>query len=836
MSKFYTVIENYGNQMLTAGYENGIKFFDRVKFSPELFIETNKETEYKNLWGNNLEKISFTSVSDARDFVQRYKDVDNFKYYGMDKWLFQFISKEYDTTILYDFSKIKIAYVDIETNVGDPNNPDEVQGFGSIELANQPITAITMIMGNHIISFGCKDYIPDNKRVKYLKFKDEKAMLDGFINIFSNYKPDIVSGWNSDGFDIPYIIRRCNQIVDEDRTKDLSPWRIIKDKKVPNMRGETVDSYDIFGVSHIDYMSLFRKFGNKQVESYALNNVAFEILGTKKIDYSEYGDLGTLYRENFQKFMDYNIQDTLLMEQLEEKMKLFELLVLTAYYSKVNYIDVFKNTRVWDSLIYNYLKEKNIIIDCSFQTDNSQIAGGYVKDPVPGKYENIVTYDATSLYPHIIMSWAISPENFVKKVSVDVDDMIQNGNPYKKELIKNNWCMAANGSIFKRQSGFLGRMMHDLFLIRKSYKDKMLECDKLIVDATEQEKIKLIADRNLFDNYQNAKKILLNSNFGSLAANGFRYCHSNFSEAITLSGQYTIKMCEKHLNIELNKIFDTNNVKFVIASDTDSLIVNYQTIIQKMKITDKMKAIEFLEKFSEKLEPIFQKITNMMVSELNMFENRIHIKLEKVCDFAIYRAKKNYILSSWSSEGTRYKEAKITIKGLEGIKTSTPSVVRKAMKKSYFDMLYETNNIALDTIKKFKEEYINFKPEDIAFPKGCNGIEKYSSSAHIYTKGTPGHTRAGLLYNHLIDKYSLSSKYPKIIDGQKIKFIYLKIPNPIGENIIGFINRLPEEFQLHEYVDYDTMFAKSYEEPIHNMMKIINWKTNDEKTLEDFFN
>ena len=487
--KFYTCVEKIGNNIVCRGYKDGEQFIVKEKFSPSLFVETNKTTKYKNIYGKPLEEMTFESISDAYDFMKKYEDVENFKLFGMEKWVTQYISKKYWDEIKYDSSLIRVCWIDIET---DTNRTSKGK-YAKPEDPFQPITAVTLIMGNETVVLGFGDYTPTEKNVKYYKQKDEESLIDSLIEFISKYKPDVISGWNSEGYDIPYIINRGAKIVGEERVRDLSPLRIIKQKTIPTMNGGKVDGYDIAGVAHLDYMLVYKKLSGKSQSSYRLDHIAEVEIGMKKIDYKkDYGSLEVLMEKNYPLYMDYNIRDTKLLPMLEEKLKLLELIYLISYYSRTNFIDVFKNTRVWDSLIYNYLIARNIVVDINFESDDKLIAGGHVKDPKPGKYEWVVTIDATSLYPHIIMGGNISPEKFIKKVDFDVDKFIEIhasgktsngicgfGSIKIDELKKMNAGICGNGSIFSNDGkGFLPIMMENLFEMRKEYKAKMLDEDR----------------------------------------------------------------------------------------------------------------------------------------------------------------------------------------------------------------------------------------------------------------------------------------------------------------------------------------------------------------------
>lgn len=832
MSEFYTNIEAYGNNLLVRGYKNGVQFSEKVKFSPKLYTPTNKDSKFKSIADQVLEENKFETISDARDFIERYKGVDNFKFYGMEKWVTQYISEKYWSDIKYDFSKIRILPLDIETASDG--------GYSTPAAASQPITAITLILNDIIYALGYGDFHTDDPKVKYYKFTDEKSLLRGFITIFSKYNPDIITGWNSEGYDISYLVNRIKNLLGEDEVKRLSPWGIVKPKTVPTMRGMEVDTYDIWGVAHLDYMLLFRKMSGKTPESYKLDQVAYEILGKKKVDYSKYGSLSALYKENHQLFIEYNIQDTKLIVELEERMKLIQLVCLIAYYSKVNYIDTFKNTRVWDSLIYNHLLKKNVIVDSKFDNEDSKdrILGGYVQLPQKGMYDWVVTFDATSLYPHIIMSENISPDTFHSKFDIDVDTIVETSvNPHKEFIMKNNLSMAGNGATFRKdKKGFLVELMEELFELRKSYKDMMNEKKKemqSVKDEVEKKELQNLVD--YYNNYQNVFKIILNSAFGAMAAKGFRYEHSHFGEGITMSGQLILKWGVKYCNQFLNKLFKTENENYVIYADTDSIVLNLSKYGLRFK--DKNESIEKIDELCKKvMAQFFDKIYDNLANVMNFYENKIHFKREKICDRGIFldEKKKRYILNVWDEEGTRFNTPETKVTGIEAVRSSTPEIVRKALKETFVIMMNKTEGETLQFIDKFEVKFKESTPEDIAMPKSANNLDQYTDGVRIYGKGTPIHVRAALLYNHHLKDKNLVGKYEEILDGEKIKYLHLKTPNPIQENIIGFPKFLPPELDLHKYIDWDMQFDKTYLSPLKTIFQAVSWKTDNSISLDDF--
>ena len=408
--KFYTNVFIRGNNIFVRGYDNGKPVENIIPYRPYLFIE-DKNGDYKTINDKTASKIQFGDVSEAKKFIEKYKNVDNFNIYGLDNFTYTYIYDEYKGEIQYDPSKISVVSIDIECISDD--------GFPDIKLANKEITAITIRKNGKNMVFGCGDFKTDDENTRYFKCYDEEALLKTFITIWNNkyVKPDIVTGWNCEFFDIPYLINRIRNICGEDYVKLLSPWKLVYEKNIIN-QGRENQIYTIQGISVLDYYQLYRKFSFGNRESYKLDYIASLELGEKKIDYSEYGSLLELYKNNFQKFIEYNIHDVVLVDKLEEKLKFIEQVMALAYDAKVNYNDTLTTVRPWDVIIHNYLMDKRIVIPpLKVERSEFTLAGGYVKEPKIGMSKWVVSFDLNSLYPHLIQQYNISPETFVKRIS-----------------------------------------------------------------------------------------------------------------------------------------------------------------------------------------------------------------------------------------------------------------------------------------------------------------------------------------------------------------------------------------------------------------------------------
>jgi len=831
--RFYTNVQMVGDHFLVRGYENGRHFATREKFYPTLFVPSNKETKYKTLEGDYVESIDPGTVRDCREFIKKYDGVQNFKIYGNDRYIYQYISEMYpEEEVKFDTTKIKISTIDIEVKTEN--------GFPDVESAAEEVLLITVqdYTTKQIRTWGQGPFNNKQENVIYKSFRTEYELLNDFINwwMIETNTPEVVTGWNSELYDMPYLVRRIDRILGEKLMKRLSPWGLVTERETIVM-GRKQISYDVGGITQLDYLNLYKKFTYKAQESYRLDYIASVELNQKKLDHSEFDTFKDFYTKGWQKFVEYNIIDVELVDRMEDKMKLIELAITMAYDAKVNYNDVFYQVRMWDAIIYNYLKKRNIVIPPKERSDkDAKYAGAYVKQPVPGKYDWVVSFDLNSLYPHLIMQYNISPETLreTRHPSVTVDKILNQELTF--ELYKDS-AVCANGAMYRKDvRGFLPELMEKIYKDRTIYKKKMLiakqDYEKTPTKALEKE----IARCN---NIQMARKIQLNSAYGAIGNQYFRYYKLVNAEAITLSGQVSIRWIENKMNGFLNKILQTEEVDYVIASDTDSIYLNMGPLVDKFlshKSGDKTKVVELLDKICEdKLEPFIEQSYTELADYVSAYEQKMIMKRENISERGIWTAKKRYILNVWNSEGVQYSEPKLKMMGIEAVKSSTPAPCRTMIKDGLKLMMSGTEEEVINFIDKCRKEFNALPPEQIAFPRSVSDVVKYRSYASIYSKGTPIHCRGALLFNHYIKEKKLDNKYSLINNGEKIKFIYLKKPNIIQENVISFIQDFPHELGLDKYIDYELQFEKSFLDPLKSILDAIGWNVEKTVNLDLFF-
>jgi len=829
---FYTNVQLIGNQFLVRGYENGQHIVKKEEWRPTLFIPSKKATKYRTLEGEYVESIQPGFVRDCREFYEKYKDVENFRIYGNERYVYQYISDRYpQDTIEFDIKNIKLYTIDIETKSED--------GFPDLESVNEELLLITIQDFNtkQITTWGVGPFNNKQRNVNYRQFRDEHSMLNDFIEWWHNNIPEVITGWNCEFFDLPYLTGRLSRVLGEKVMKRMSPWGIVSQSEV-FIQGRKNICVDIGGVSILDYMRLYRwSPGTPNQESFRLDYIAQQELGQQKLDHSEFETFKDFYTQDWQKFVEYNIVDVELVDRLEDKLKLIELALTMAYDAKVNYQDIFFQVRLWDNIIYNYLKKRNIVIPQKNKSQKDEkYAGAYVKEPIPGRYDWVVNFDLNSLYPHLIMQYNISPETLLEErhPTASVERILNESINF--ELHK-DYAVCANGAMYRKEKqGFLPELMQKYYDERVIYKKKMIEAKKQNEKTPSIALQKEIARCN---NIQMAKKISLNSAYGAIGNQYFRYYKLANAEAITLSGQVSIRWIENKMNEYLNKILKTEDVDYVIASDTDSIYLHLGPLVDAVfpqGVRDKGKVVDFLDKACEdQIEPYIEKSYQELASYVNAYDQKMFMKRENIADRGIWTAKKRYILNVWDSEGVRYAEPKLKIMGIEAVKSSTPAPCRKMIKDVLKLIMNKTEDDVIDFIDGCRKEFKSLPPEDISFPRTVSNVEKHRSVSAIYEKGTPIHARGALLFNHYIKKNNLTKKYSLINNGEKIKFCYLKKPNPLQENVISFIQQFPTELGIDKYIDYDLQFEKSFLEPLKTILDSIGWSAEKTVNLESFF-
>jgi DNA polymerase elongation subunit (family B) len=820
---FYTNLYRYKSNIYYRGYStNGDRVIKKDHYEPKFWVTTPDDTGYKSIDGHNVGSINFNSMYEAGQWLRDNLEVSGRKIYGNKRYISQYVMEKFPTDIEFDRSSINVGTFDIETDYDD--------GFPHPDQAAHKILSISYKSSKfstyHVWGYG--DFNTKTaliSDVKYTRCNSEEELLTKFIEFWSHpdITPDVITGWNTRFFDIPYVINRTSQILGIEYLHKFSPYGLqIPEPRKVIYRGRENLVYEIPGIQTLDYMELFQKFGYTYgpQESYALNHIAYVVLGEKKLSYDESGSLKNLYKDDHQKYIDYNMKDVQLVDRLEEKLGLITLAITMAYKGGVNFQDTFGVTAIWESIICRKLYQSKVIPplaqkydDYEIQDGKTHIAGGYVKDPIPGKYQWVVSFDLNSLYPNIIVQNNMSPETRVNRI----DD-------------SSKFARAANETYYRKDfQGVLPKIIEEYYDERVSIKNMMLAAK-----AEEQKGYTSELDKEIsnLENRQMAIKILLNSLYGALANKHFLYFSTGLAEGVTLTGQKAIKHAEVTMNTELNKLLKSDK-DYVIAIDTDSLYVNFGPLVDKFAPNN---PVLFLDKIcKEHFEPAIAKAYKEFFKMHNAYKNRMVMAREAISDVGIWTAKKRYILNVHNNEGVQYAEPKLKIMGIEAIKSSTPEIVRNKFKEAFKIIISGTEKETQTFIANFKAEFKSLNPEAIAFPRGVSNITDWHDRKTIFKKSCPIHVRGSLLHNYYLKQNKLNNKYELIQNGDRIKFVYLKLPNSIRQNIISFKDVLPKELKLHSYINYDLQFEKTFIEPLNLILNPIGWSAEEQATLEDFF-
>lgn len=827
MNFYKNVIEHKG-KLLIRGVLNGKDYKDKINFGPTLYAPTQEHSQYKTLQGQYLKPLEFTSINAARRFR---KDIatDNSPVYGLERYHYQYIGSEYPEDIKWEKEYIKIFTLDIETSCEN--------GFPDVENPIEEILCITVKNQSNksIITWGVGKFTTERTDITYIECKNEKHLIMEFMKFWLKNYPDVITGWNTKFFDLPYLMNRIKNLAGDKVAERMSPWSLINKEQI-SVRGRPQTYYQLFGICMLDYLDLYRWFIPTRQESYRLDFIGELELGKSKHD-NPYDTFKEFYEKDFQKFVDYNIQDVEIVDALEDKLGLIDLSLTVAYESKVNYDDIFSQVRVWDTLIANHLMKKNICIPPREEHQkDTKYEGAYVKDPALGMHDWIVSFDINSLYPHIIVQYNISPEKLIgtSPESVSVNKMLKKkvGLDYLKT---EDACITPNGAMFKRDSqGFLPEMMEKMYKDRVVYKKRMLKAKAKYQKTKDPKLVKEIARCH---NVQWSKKIALNSAYGAVGNQYFRYYDVRQASGITTAGQFIIRFIENKVNEYLNNVLKTDNYDYIVASDTDSIYVRFGKLVEqtcKGKTTEQI--ADFLVKVSDKkIEPYIVKCFNELADYSNAFKNAMVMKREVIANKGIWVAKKRYMLNVIDDEGVRLRKPKLKLMGIEAVKSSTPQVCRVKIKEAIETIMAKEQTDLHKLVADFRKEFMELPAEAIAFPRSCNNVKKYRDHSNIFIKGTPIHVKGALIYNYQIAKLGLKHKYPYIQEGDKIKFIKLVPANPFKFDVISYITRLPPEFKLQEYIDYDIQFEKTFLDPMRFILDAIGWKAEPQASLEAFF-
>lgn len=810
-------------------------------YEPYLYIESQNGCDGRSIFNSTLKKVKFNNQKARNKFVEETPIDRLFYNLGTDQ---QFLLDNFKNDVdKEDYGKqpLKIFYIDIETY-------SDGTGFSKASDADDPINLITIYdsLSEMFYTFGCKTYATLENNVRYTKCTSEKDLLIQFMKFWKKDYPDIVSGWNIDNYDIPYIINRIAKIwEDESKPRELSPVGRIqfREKVAVNKLGQAIDRWYIHGISIMDYMEVYKTFSMGDRESYGLNYIGEYELGEGKVAVGSYS-LSRLADEDWMTFVDYNIQDVRILIKLEEKLKYLKLIRNLSYRGFVPFTKALaKVSVITGAVAHQALRDGYIIPTFKDEREKKKFAGGFVYEPIPGLYDDLVTYDANSLYPNTIITLNISPETKIGKILKFEDNKFEvlfSNNKIMtftvdnfKKFVKDQQLSITKANILYTQKtkGVVPKLIDKLYNERIAAKNKMLDAEKKLAKTTDENEIKIL-EEEANDNHtlQNVYKTLLNSIYGvfsNIYSPLFDIAHA---ESVTLTGQAVVKTGAKLVHdYAVSKGFNGNLYDICVYSDTDSVYFSFRKLFDIMGITLANKDGQITQEASDLIKDIGkylnENINEWAKAELKTIDPRYFFKREKICDAALLQAKKYYILHILDSEGVPTNE--FLYKGIE-VATSKISKEIKDLIKSIVEsaILSKDRKKANELFQNGYEHFCNLPVDAIAIRKKVNKLKEYQDKVKDdqIAKGTQGHTKAAIYFNIMLKKLNLENKYHPIQTGSKIKVFYCK-KNKFGYDAFAFADELPNEIQTYIKPDYKLMFEKTVMPVVTRIFEIIGWPT-----------
>lgn len=827
--------------------ENGERITKELYFEPYLFIkDPKKESSYTSIFGDSLTRLNFENDWRRREFVEKTNQSLFHNINPEQQFLLDHFRSESAENLLNE--KLKVFYLDIEVY-----SPDE---FPDPKEAKAPINAIAIfdslsskffVFGTeYYSSYSVKDDIPnttiDPADIEYIRCKDEEDLLKKFIRFWRKDFPDLVVGYNSIIFDIPYIMNRVTMILGEEKANSLSPYEKITFKDVADRFGNEYREYSIKGITHIDYQVLYRTYKNGiNLDSFTLNSVAESELGVGKVALDAV-TLSDLANENYSKFINYNIQDVNLLVLMEQKLQFLSLARFLTTMGFCNLDKALGKVQFISGILSKQALVKKLYLKTDKITDaGGKIKGGFVKDATIGIRHDVIYFDANSLYPNTIITLNISPETKRGKVRQRGDAFhviyknqeinLESREKLKEFLVSNDLTISGAGVLFdKTKMGILPEFCDYLYAKRDFNKKEMLRVKNernLHAKGTEEYK-RLDAEATRLDMIQNTYKTVLNSSYGVLLNKFFPAYDPDCGESITLSGQAVIKRVFKIIN---QMMFDKIGVEkdYVVCGDTDSVAVELSDLAKKRGVSlydDKLDLTkDYYDIENELSDALNAEVIDWVRFNFNSDDIRYKFKRETVCPTAAYQMKKNYVL--WSINKENVKQDKLIYKGSlskaiysKKVKDTGKELIEGLLKKKW------TESDCLKFLKTARLLFINLNMDDMAVKLNIKELTKYERKAQglEYPKGCPFHVKSSLFYNYLIKKNKLEKIYPPIKNGNKVKCVFLE-KNQYGIESLAYLDKFPKELNLQ--VDKERMYEKTLLSYIKQIYESLDWALPD---------
>lgn len=898
---FYTNLYQDGNTIYERYIEDGADRTRKLKYSPVLY--KHGAGSLKDIYGASVVPVQHETIGDARRWMREMQSI-NKEVLGMDNFVYQHLYHSYPGDVPFNQQQLDIHFLDIEVPTRD--------GFPDPKINRWEIDAITVYSTKsgkfHVFTTRnwCKEksvlwtdddgkptYIPD--LVDYHQCDSERQLLAKFIVFFKENTPHIISGWNTEFFDIPYTLGRIEKVLGSKFIHKMSPFGIANQITVSPNEDETIISWEIAGVACIDYLAGYKKFTFKRRPNYRLDYIGQVEVGAKKIPFTHKSYLD-FAEQDPQLYIDYNIRDVDIVRRLDDRVAILSLILSVAYYAHIGFEDVFSPLKTWDAVIHMNLHNNGIICPENKSAVKTPFCGAYVKQPITALYKWVKSFDLTSLYPHIIMGWNISPDTMMGQY--DLPRMINDAGRDQADLHAagliagtmklpdNDYCFAGNGMMYTREKrGILPIEVEKVFKQRKEAKTAEFYADKvatwaqaIITDRhgkdvgtdapnvykpyTEDELkafnnssltriIELARKEEKLQNVtQQAKKVLINSLYGALGNKYFRFFQLLNAEAVTTSGQWAIQWIMRKMNEFLNAKCGTTDFDYVIYGDTDSIYLNFEPFVEMcakrkgIKVEDlpTIKWVDFLDKYAREVcEPYIDKSYRELAEYARMYEHKLFMDREIIADRAFWTGKKRYAANVWDSEGKRKYDSegnvvpKLKIMGIETQRSSTPPFAADMLMKSIKTILTKTEADLQELVTKVKAEYPTVDYREVCSVSSANNLDSLHNN-FVPVSGCPGHVKSAINFNMLAEKYGADP----IRSGDKIQMMILKQPNPlmnVPTLAIPSGGEIPREFNIDikKYIDFTEMYEKHYIKPLTNICESIGWVPEKKASLDDLF-
>lgn len=810
--------------------------------------------DYQTLYGQKCKMIKRWSKEDVENGYIFESDVSPEMRYLVDNYLDSETPAKGHIIMNYD--------IEVSTDGGVPNIYNAANEITSIGYYVNTTKEYTVHLLDKSMQIGNLDMVQRGDTVHIKSYPTEMELLDAFLTDYERIHPTILTGWNIDFFDVPYLYNRLKVVFDESTAKRLSPVGFVNYNKFRQR-------YFIAGVSCLDMLKLYKNFTFGERASYSLDAIGKVEVGEGKIQYE--GTLDKLYEEDKEKFIDYNVHDVRLVHMINEKMKLIDLAKGICHKGHVPLEDIYFSSRFLDGAILSYLKRKGKIVAPNrpikegeyVYSDEEKFSGAYVKEPVPGKYQWLVDLDATSMYPSIIMTLNISPETKVtrlsnwnnqeyqqkldRKYNIDLgtDSLEFTRDEFEKFMTQENLGISSNGVLYElTNKGIIPEILEVWFDERTDMKNlvkkhgKELNSDGSINKYYDRDKLEY------YNNRQKIQKVLLNSLYGVLGLPSFRYYDLDNAEAVTTTGVDLIKFAQKVTNHYYESVLNKQD-DYIIYTDTDSIFFSVESLVRakypNVDTTNDQQMVDAILKLTREIQQYVNNSLNYFSKKFLGVENhKFSMKQEIIAKSGFWTTKKRYALWAINIEGRPVDE--LEVKGLDVVRTSFPKLFRDFMTELLMNILKGDTKDKIDAqILELKDKVKDVDFLDIARPTSVKEYSKFSDNTHqpfnFHLLGTPAHVKSAINYNDFLRHHKLDNHYAYIGDNEKIKWLYLLPDNPFRLESMAFKDNDedPKEVlnYIKNYADRDKVFDSEMEKKLQDFYDALNWGNIPTKVYQE---